>query len=489
MSFKLYNLRLPKKRRQGSALAYALVIMAIVMIVLTSMLVYISAQLRFGFNRVERGKAFQVAEAGVYFYRWYLAHETSGKTAQQISDFWQGGAALGVASPYESDYEGIGKYRVEVTAPAPSSTIVTVKSTGWTYKMPNVTRTVQLRFRRPSWSEYMWLINGFVNFGTGAEVYGKVHSNTGVLFNGIAHNVVSCLASSFNDPTHGGSSLDFGVHTHNNPADPFAPSYPWPDGTVPDRPDIFMAGRQFPVSEVSFSGVLSDLGNMKSEAQSGNGDYFDSTGWGRRIILRNDGTYDICTVNSYQTTAYYITSYLENDGVGTCDSCSGACLGNYPIPNNGVIFVEDNIWAEGTVNNNRITIAAANLSGGPLANIYIGLNDRGTGNIRYTSYDCNNIIGLVAQQNITIVRDCPDNFIVDAALLAQSGRISRGNYSLNRNTLTFNGALASYLQPFFNTGNNGFGVRTYNFDNNLLYCPPPYFPTGTEYSIDLWEEM
>jgi hypothetical protein len=28
-----------------------------------------------------------------------------------------------------------------------------------------------------------------------------------------------------------------------------------------------------------------------------------------------------------------------------------------------------------------------------------------------------------------------------------------------------------------------------NFDNNLLYYPPPYFPTGTEYSIDLWDEL
>ncbi|MCX6765495.1 MAG: pilus assembly PilX N-terminal domain-containing protein [Candidatus Moranbacteria bacterium] len=489
MSFSRYNLRSSKRNQKGSALVYALVILAIVMIILVSMLTYISAQLKFSFNRVEKERAFQTAEAGIYYYRWYLAHETSGKTAQQISDFWEGGTAIGVSSPYESEYEGIGKYKVEVDAPDSGSTIVTVKSTGWTYKMPNITRTVQVRFRRPSWSEYMWVVNDFINFGTGAEVYGKVHSNIGILFNGLAHNVVSCLVPSFNDPTHGGSYLDFGVHTHQVPADPAAPAYPWPDGTVPDRPDIFMGGRQFPIPEVSFSGILSDLGNMKSEAQGGHGKYFDATGAGRRIILKSDGTYDICTVDSYHHTAYYITSYLKNSGTGTCSSCSEDCLSNYPILNDRIIFVENNAWVEGTVNNKRVTIAAANLSGGPLANIYIGLNDRGTGNIRYTNYDCNNIIGLVAQQNISIVRDCPDNFVVDAALLAQSGRISRGNYAINRSTLTFNGALASYLQPYFNTGNNGFGIRTYNFDNNLLYCPPPYFPTGTEYSIDLWEEL
>ena len=88
-----------------------------------------------------------------------------------------------------------------------------------------------------------------------------------------------------------------------------------------------------------------------------------------------------------------------------------------------------------------------------------------------------------------IYKDCPDDFIVDAALLSQTGRVNRGNYSLDRSSLTFNGAIASYLQPYFNTGNNGFGVRNYFYDNNLLYCPPPFFPTGTEYSIDLWEEL
>jgi hypothetical protein len=35
----------------------------------------------------------------------------------------------------------------------------------------------------------------------------------------------------------------------------------------------------------------------------------------------------------------------------------------------------------------------------------------------------------------------------------------------------------------------GYTNRILIFDNNLLYWPPPYFPTGTEYSIDLWEEL
>src|SRR3990172_9354641 len=165
-------------------------------------------------------------------------------------------------------------------------------------KMPGVKRTVQARFRRPSWSEYMYVVDAFLNIGSGADVYGKVHSNTGIRMDGIAHNAVSSRNPRFQDSTYG-NRWSFGAHTTVSPADPDAPVYPWPDGTVPDRPDIFMGGRQFPVPRIEFNGVSADLTNMKQEAQAGNGKYFDSTGGGRRIILKTDGNFDVCTVDRY----------------------------------------------------------------------------------------------------------------------------------------------------------------------------------------------
>ena len=479
-----------QKKKNGTAIVYSLVVMFVVSIVLTSLLGYITTQMRFSLNRVEREKSFQIAEAGILYYRWYLAHKTSGKTAQQIIDFWTSGNPIGVGSAYEEDY-GDGKYSIQVTAPSAGSTIVTVKSTGWTTKMPDVKRTVQVRFRRPSWSEYVFLSNSFMNFGDEAEVYGKVHSNFGIRFDGIAHNTVSSLLPSFDDPTHGGTGHDFGVHTHQPTADPSAPNYPWAAGTVPNRPDIFIGGREFPVPEVSFSGVTSDLAAMKSAAQGGHGKYFDASGGGRRIILKTNGTYDLCTVDTYSNNQFSISKYKKmncSTGAivsGTCNSCSSTCLCNYSIPNEGVIFVENNAWVEGTVNGKRVSIVAANLSGGGnQANIYVGFS-----NLRYTSYDCNNNIGLVAQQDITVVKDCPDDYIIDAALLAQGGKVGIAQTMASKTSLTFNGAIVSYLQPYFQKGVSGFAVRYYNYDNNLLYCPPPYFPTGTEYAIDLWEEL
>lgn len=479
--------------KTGSILAYVLIMMMVVSIIMVSMLQYITSQIKLGTFRLEKEEAFQVAEAGVYYYRWYLAHNITGKTVAQIDDFWKSGNVEGVGGARTVDFkdpEGgvIGQYSFVVTPPVPGSTIVMVTSTGWTSRDPNVKRVVRARFRRPSWSEYLFLSDSFINFGTEAEVYGKVFSNDGIRFDGKAHNTVSSALPSFYDSTYGGSKKQFGVHTTVNPADPTAPAYPWPAGTVPDRPDVFMGGREFPEPEVNFNGIKADLADMKTQAINGNGKYFDNDGLGRRIILKTNETYDVCTVNKANNNIHSISEFKKNSGAGTCSSCGGDCLSNYPIVNGGVIFVENNAWVDGSVNNKRITIAAANLSGsGDQADIYIGTSNS---NLRYAAYDCSNKIGLVAQHDVRVLGSCPAEYIVDAAILAQNGTVGiNDNGFSGKTSLTFNGAIVSYLQPYFAHGNDGFAVRFYNFDNDLLYCPPPYFPTGTEYAIDLWEEL
>ena len=484
------------KKQAGSALAYGLIIMAIVSIILVSMLQYISSQIKFSFSRGEREEAFQIAESGVYFYRWYLAHEVSGKTASQIKDFWKNGSPYGVASDYEAEFfdpEGgaLGKYSIHVQPPDPDSTIVVVKSTGWTYKEPSIKRVVQARFRRPSWSEYAVMANDVMRFGPGTQIYGKVQSNDGVRFDGVAHNIVSSSMDKYDDPDHSGA-VEFGVHTHvNTPpgsgvTDTFRAAEA-PPSALTTRTDVFQAGRQFPVPTIDFNGVISDLNNMKIAAQtSGQGLYFDNAGGGRRLILKSDGSFDMCIVNTYDSASYAISKYNKISGGGTCNSCSGACLKNYPIPNKGVIFVENNIWVEGSINNARIAIVAANLIGGTKANIYIG-ND----NLLYTNFDGKDIIGLIGQQNISVIQNSLDSLTIDAALLAQSGRVGRDYYGgSHKNSITVNGSIATNLRyGFAYTDGTGYNARTLNFDNNLLYFPPPYFPTGTEYSIDLWDEL
>ncbi len=513
--------------QKGSALVYGLVIMTSVTILLTSILTYISSQIKYSINVHTREQAFQIAESGISFYRWYLAHQAEGRTAQQLATFWSSGSPYGVGTPYIGVYydpfgTAIGEYSLSVIPPEVGSTIVKVTSVGATYKEPSKTRTLVVRFRRPSWSENVALANDFMRFGDGTEVFGKIMSNKGIRFDGLAHNIVSSAVNDFNDPDHTGAN-EFGVHTHKNipPTNGVNNSFrsaEAPNSAVSLRPDVFEAGRSFPVPVVDFNGVLGDLSLMKSEAQSGNGTYFDNTGVGRNITLLSDGTFDVCTANTYSANAgspdtthtNAITSYQGIVAGGsstyngaTCStssccslsSCSwiqssnhnkGKCVtkSNYPIVDNGVIFVEDNVWLSGTINGKKITVVAADLIGGSAPSVYIA------NNVTYTNYDGTDILGIIGQKDIEIPRDSSTTLRIDGALLAQQGRVGRQYYNGTvKSSITVYGALATNLRyGFAYTDGTGYTTRNLYYDNNLLYYPPPYFPTGTQYQMDLWSE-
>lgn len=514
-----------KRAQKGSALVYGLIIMTAVTILLTSILTYISSQIQYSLKVHSREQTFQIAESGISFYRWYLAHQAEGRTAQQLATFWSTGSPYGVGAPYVGVYydpfgTAIGEYSLSVVPPEVGSTIVKVTSVGATYKHPTDTRTLVVRFRRPSWSENAALANDFMRFGNGTEVFGKIMSNKGIRFDGLAHNIVSSAVNTFDDPDHTGSS-EFGVHTHrNNPPattvnDAFRPAEA-PNSAVALRPDVFEAGRSFPVANVDFNGVLGDLSLMKSEAQAGRGTYFDNTGVGREILLKTDGTFDVCTANTYSVyfdatngtnaitkyngvvaggSATYNGNNCITNSCCTLSACpwvqssnhnKGKCVSktNYPIINNGVIFVENNVWVSGQIDNKKITVVAANLVGGAIPSLYV------MHNILYTNYTGTDIIGLIGQNNVDIPRDSDTTLRIDGALLAQQGRVGRAYYGgLTKNTITVYGALATNLRyGFAYVDGTGYTTRNLYYDNNLLYYPPPYFPTGTKYEMDLWEE-
>ncbi len=485
-----------RHNEKGSALAYGLIIMAAVSIILVSLLQYITSQIKFSYATGEREEAFQIAESGIYWYRWYLAHEVSGKTVQQIEDFWKNGNPYGVSAPYEAEFSDpesgpIGKYSIQVEPPDPNSTIVMVKSTGWTYADPGLKRVIQVRFRRPSWSEYAVAANDVMRFGPNTEVFGKIFSNNGIRFDGLAHNVVSSAVANYDDPDHSGPN-EFGVHTHVNPPPGSGVSNSFvsaeaPPSPVQNRPDVFMAGRQFPVPTLDFNGIIADLNYMKTESQvPGQGIYYDNSNCGNKTNLGRH-----MVLNGSTMTVSVVTGYNNANNSITKEDCFQYGV---PIPNNGIVFVENNLWIQGTINGVRTTFVAANLVGGAKANIYLGAD-----NLLYTNFDGRDIIGLVAQNDIEVIKNSLNDLTIDAALMAQSGRIGRNYYTPfgcssqscqdHKGTITVNGSLATNLRyGFAYTDGTGYSYRVLNFDNNLLYYPPPFFPTGTEYAIDLWDE-
>lgn len=466
--------------RKGSVLVYILVITSAVTIVLTSALSFVSSQTTYGLQAVSKERALRIAESGVYFYRWYLAHQVEGRTVSQIQEFWNDDP-LGVASAYEADYldpsgSAMGRYSVEVTPPETGSTIVTVTSTGWTYKHPNIRRTIRVRFRRPAWSEYALLGNQMQRMGSGTEVNGKVFVNNGVHFDGVAENIVQSAVETYYDSDNDVDAWKPGVWSS------WSNEY-----NTSMSSNVFLAGKSYPEPSVDFNSVTADLGYIKSQAQAGHsgdgcgtyGCYFDNSNQGRHIILNSNGTFSIRKVRTF-----------NNPGNGGCGNCTNeitayqGSASTYTIPNDGVIFVEDNIWLEGTLNDKRLTIVSANLISANAVNLYVQHD------IAYAHNDGSEVLGVIAQNDIETTKNSESVLTMDGAYLAQNGRVGRTNYGNTKSTITVYGAIATNQRyGFAYTDGTGYTNRNLYYDNNLLYNPPPYFPTGTQYSIDLWEEL
>ncbi len=461
------------RKMKASALVYGLIIMFAVSILLTATIQFVTNNIGFSFKTRSKEQALHIAESGIEFYRWYLAHNVEGKTTAQIQAFWAAAGTYGVASDYERDYYDpgggvIGHYKIHVTPPTTGSTIAIIKSTGWTLKHPTIQRTVQVRLRRPAWSEYTVLSNNNIRFGNGTTIQGKIFSNGGVHFDGVATNLVQSAVSTYFDSDSDVNATKAGVWSS------------WAgDYNSSMHSNVFLAGKQYPVATRDFTSIQGDLSLMKTDANNGvnGGRYFNNANLGREITLKNNDTFDIRTVKTINANTNAIASYQGGSS-------------NYPLPDNGVIFVENNVWIKGTINTRKVTIAAADLTSGGSKDIYI------EDNLLYTNTNGSDILGLVAQNDIEVVYNSPDFLTVDAALLAQTGRVGRLYYTSlvgsadHRNTITVYGAIASNQRYGFAwTDGTGYTNRNLIYDNDLLYYPPPYFPTGTQYKLDLWDEL
>ncbi len=435
-----------------------------------------------------REQALQIAEAGVEYYRWHLAHAPT--------DYQDG---TGAAGPYVHEVENaagdvIGEYSLDITPPPIGSTIVKIESTGTPSADPSVSRTIRTTLAIPSLATYAVVANAEMRFGEGTEVFGPIHSNGGLRFDGLAHNIVTSGVSSYDDPDsddcNGGNS--FGVHTCVNPDDPSPPT------AVPSRPDVFAAGRQFPVPTFDFTGLTTDLSSMKADAQA-SGRYYANSGYqGYRIVLKTNDTYDIYRVTSVRSAPNSCTNVANQSGWGTWSVNNQTLIGsNQAFPANGLIFVEDHVWVEGTVNGARLTIASGRFPDNVTTRTDITVNN----DLRYTNYDGTDVVSLIAQRNINVGLFSENDLRIDAALIAQNGRVGRWYYESDcrsggvnyyvRDMITLYGMIATNQRyGFAYTNGTGYDGRDIIYDSNLLYGPPPSFPlTSNQYTTISWEEI
>lgn len=450
----------------GSTLIFTIITIFVFSMVLLSVLSYATTQLRLIRSTIAREQAFQVAEAGVNYYQWRLAHFNT--------DYYDGNATSTSPGPYVHDYldkdtnAKVGEYSLKITPPSVGSTIVTIESTGYTVSNPLVKRKVVARYGVPSLAKYSFLTNSDVYIGSGSSISGEMHANGGIRFEGTTNALVNSAKSTYTcQPIHGCSP---------------AQSKP---GIWGSPPGWVQAYWQFPVPNVDFSSITSDLANIKSEAQSA-GIYLPPTNSpGYSLVFNPSGTISIYRVSSLRNTptgydAYGIAHNEDvdyNNRVKIDGDPSVGGTQDFAMPVNGLIYIEDDTWVEGTVNG-RVLVATAVLPYNSATAPRITIPN----NLVYLSKSGDDVLGLIGQKNVIISYYSPSNLEINAALIAQNGSWGRWNFSdASKNTLTIYGSVSSFgLGGTYWSNGSGYPTRNTLYDSNLLYGPPPSFPLSAE---------
>lgn len=424
--------------------------------------------------RINQAKisALGVAEAGISYYLWHLAHNNT--------DYTDGsGAPVGPGpyGPYVHEYKDasgntIGSYSLSITPPPSGSSQVVVESTGQ-LASTGKQRTVKAILGIPSFSQYSIVTSSELWFGENESTSGPVHSNVGIHFDGVNNGPVSAANETYVPTTPFGGN---GHTVHDGVWGLGGPQSQW----------------IFPVPAVDFQSITADFQGLKTKAQD-NGKYLaKSPNLGYFIKFQSDGTYQLATVTNYTFSTFTTTPLVS-----------------YSAPANGIIFAEDNVWVEGTIKG-RYTVAAATLPAAASTYRDITINT----NLLYTTKDGSDALGLIAQRDIKVGPNSPDNFEIDAAMLAQNGRVYRpcrwddrtpcfqaggsprsDTYNI-RDKITVYGSIGcfsywnwSWIAGVSGTIKSGYINTEQIYDPHLLYGPPPSFPLTGKYALLSWREL
>lgn len=421
-------------KARGNILILVIVLGGASLLAILGLVSYAVSENRASQYKHNREQALQIAEAGIAYYRWHLAHNKS--------DFQDG---TGQPGPYIHDYfdkDGklIGYYSLIVDAPTNGSTIVTLYSTGWLVGQPDSKRTLKVRLGFPAISDYSFLVDSDIVFSSTAYVHGKTHSNGVVIFNGVSDAPIS-------------SALEI---------------------TGTGGPKSYWL---YPVPKIDLTSIQLKLDNVKTEAQKNglNWPYLPASGgYGYQLTFKDNGTVDVQKVLT-EPTCYSGACY---------DATSFGTVTNYDVPTSSYIFVDDMVWLKGVVKG-RVTLAT------------IGYDIVINGNLTYLAKDGTNTLGIMTDQNIVFPYNVPDPMEVNAALATVNGTIFRPKYTGAKDIISaqnFYGSRVSSLpgvMKYMGCGTicSGFLNTSYIYDANLTYRPPAGFPVGSVYNLISWEEV
>ncbi len=490
-------LKKTSNQNKGDITILALIFGAIFILTFSSIAGYLTIQLKQAKQKVAWNQALAIAEAGLDYYRWHLAHDFAD--LQDGQDWCCDDPPCSACGPYEHEYsdsEGgpLGKFSLEIsgTQQCGQTSAIIITSTGWAYSHPDTKRTIRVKYIRPTVADYAYLINDNVWAGSDREIKGPYHANGGIRMDGENKALVT-------------SAREEWVCTSSLGCD-ICPDECWIDEDKCICPGVFTTANgneelfNYPVSSFDFEGITMDLAQIKSLAESGQGLYFSPSGEdGYHVVFSHDQE------NSF-ADVYKITRlgslWAYNDEVGDFhweDSViqSESFFGTYQIPEScGLLFFEDDLWVEGEITGKITLISADLIDPNKETNIWI------EGNIEYNHRDGTDGLVLAAQHNNLIGLNVPENLELHGIYIAQNGRFGRNHYPCSwywpeckRDYLEIFGSVVSNgrVGTKWHSGTtwiSGFEERENIYDPEQSFNPPVFLPAiSDEYQFKEWEEI
>ena len=498
---------------KGIITSYVLVFGVIFLIMLAGLLGFILTQLKISKQKIAWHEAFNIAEAGLEYYKWCLNNNVQNCSTTK--------------SYYDTSGKEIGKFEIQFESNQSCGKLISQKivSVGYTSDFPNLKRKISTFYAKESVAKYSYILNSNVWVGSDHVINGPYHSNGGIRFDGTNYSTVSsaqsswvCTASFGCGPQ--GVGYGIGLCPPECQIINFQCVCPGVFSTTKNsNRDLFL----YPVPQFDFAGITVDLAQVKKTTKdNGMGLYFGPSGaFGYHVVV--NGEY----INVKKVTQVRIIDDLctvVNDKVicqgdpcsSECSKCqSGRCiveepviqsetgLGNFQIPSDcGTIFFEDNLWIgnenQTSTIKGKITIVSANLTGtSQKTNVWL------QGSIEYASSSQVDGLTIISQNNLLIGLYSPNIMSIKGIFVAQNGFFGRNYYPCSkyspyciRDKLTITGSIVSSGRvgtQWTNQGGqviSGYLNRETYVDPNLLYNPPIFTPfLSSEFKIVKWEEL
>lgn len=472
---------------RGITVLLVIAFMGVFGLILGSISSYALQQGRYGRVLYDREQALHSAEAGLEYYRWFLAHNPNNLTN-----------GTGSAGPYAysvEDPEGgeIGTASLSVAAEEQCGVNqwIDITSVGKSNLNPSFPRTLSARYMRPSVAGYSYLLNSNVWAGADRVITGPYFSNGGIRMDGSNNSTVSSAVSTWSCDSSFGCS---------------------PTRT---KAGVFGAGSgsalwTYPEASIDFAGIAADFSTLKDHARYDGGLYFAQASGsqsqrGYHLIFNSNGTVTVRRVSATYSFPSYSDQYGWVTEYGAIKTESN--VDTYSIPSDcSVIYVEDRAWVEGTIDGKVTLVVADVVNANSYPDAYL------LGNIAYAHNDGTDGFTLIAEGSVRIPLNAPDTMSIHGVFVAQSGHYGRDFYTndssysssyrvgntwknyVERTSLTTNGTVVSNGR----TGTSwtcdgdfcsGYENRTDAYDALQALAPPPFTPAASaDYTFVRWRE-